>query len=124
MKQKMITRRDFLRATAGTAMAATLGSGILGEARAEATAKVILIRNAEVLGPQDNVQEEILQSMLDEAIKIMEKSDLMKSILGEHIFSQFLANKKQEIEDYDRNVSREFDKQVSDYEVKKYLPFL
>ena len=69
MKEKIITRRDFLRVTAGTAMAATLGSGILGEARAEPTAKVVLIRNAEVLGHQDKVQEEILQSMLDEAVK-------------------------------------------------------
>jgi len=69
MKEKTITRRDFLRVTAGTAMAATLGAGILGEARAEATAKVILIRNAEALGPQDKLQEEILRSMLDEAVK-------------------------------------------------------
>ena len=52
MKEKIITRRDFLRVAAGTAMAATLGPGILGEARAEPTAKVVLIRNAEVLGPK------------------------------------------------------------------------
>jgi hypothetical protein len=69
MKEKTITRRDFLRVTAGTAMAATLGSGLLGEARAETTAKVILIRNANVLGTEDKVQEEILRSMLDEAVK-------------------------------------------------------
>jgi Domain of unknown function (DUF362) len=69
MKDKIITRRDFLRVAAGTAMAATLGSGIPGEARAEPTAKVVLIRNAGVLGPQDKVQGEILQSMLDEAVK-------------------------------------------------------
>ncbi len=69
MKEKTITRRDFLRVTAGTAMATTLGSGIPGEARAETTAKVVLIRNAGVLGPQDKVQEEILQSMLDEAVR-------------------------------------------------------
>ena len=69
MGEKIITRRDFLRVTAGTAMAATLGSGILGEARAEPTAKVVLIRNAEVLGRQDKVQEEILHSMLDQAVK-------------------------------------------------------
>jgi hypothetical protein len=75
MKEKIITRRDFLRVTAGTAMAATLGSGILGEARAEPTAKVVLIRNAEVLGPQDKVQEQILQSMLDEAIKSLLGTD-------------------------------------------------
>jgi len=69
MKEKIITRRDFLRVSAGTAIAATLGAGILGEARAEPTAKVVLIRNAEVLGDQGQIKEEILQSMLDEAIK-------------------------------------------------------
>jgi hypothetical protein len=69
MNEKTITRRDFLRVTAGTAMAATFGPGLLGEAQAEPTAKVVLIRNAEVLGAQDKVQEEILGSMLDEAVK-------------------------------------------------------
>ncbi len=69
MEDKIITRRDFLRVTAGAAMAATLEPGILGEARAEPTARVVLIRNAEVLGRQGNVQGEILQSMLDEAVK-------------------------------------------------------
>jgi hypothetical protein len=75
MEDKIITRRDFLRVTVGTAMAATLGSGIFGEARAEPLAKVVLIRNAEVLGPQDKVQEQILQSMLDEAVKSLLGTD-------------------------------------------------
>lgn len=61
---------------------------------------------------------------LEEAIKIMEKSALLKETLGDHIFSKFLENKRCEIEEYNRNVSREFDKQVSDYEIKRYLPFL
>ncbi|MGO8988169.1 MAG: DUF362 domain-containing protein [bacterium] len=69
MKEKIITRRDFLRVAAGTAVAATMAPGIQSEARAEPTAKVILIRNAEVLGPQDQVQEEVLRSMLDVAVK-------------------------------------------------------
>jgi hypothetical protein len=69
MEEKIITRRDFLRLTGGTAIAATLGTRIPGEARAEPTARVVLIRNADVLGPQDRVQEEILRSMLDEAVK-------------------------------------------------------
>jgi hypothetical protein len=69
MKDKIMTRRDFLRVTAGAAMAATLEPGIPAEARAETTARVVLIRNAEVLGRQDKVQGEILQSMLDEAVK-------------------------------------------------------
>ena len=71
MKEKIITRRDFLRAAAGTAMAATLGPGILGEARAETTAKVVLVRNAEVLGEQGKVQAGVLESMLDEAVKAL-----------------------------------------------------
>jgi hypothetical protein len=71
MEEKIITRRDFIRVAGGTAMAAALGSGILGEARAEPTAKVVLIRNAEVLGPQYKVQGEILQAMLDEAVKTL-----------------------------------------------------
>ncbi|MGD0626718.1 MAG: DUF362 domain-containing protein [Thermodesulfobacteriota bacterium] len=71
MEEKIITRRDFLRVAGGTAVAVALGSGILGEVRAEPTARVVLIRNAEVLGSHDKVQGEILQSMLDEAVKIL-----------------------------------------------------
>jgi hypothetical protein len=69
MEEKIITRRDSLRVAAGTAMAATLGAGILGEAKAEPAARVVLIRNAEVLGSDGKVREEILQSMLDEAVR-------------------------------------------------------
>ena len=61
---------------------------------------------------------------LEEALKIMDKSDLMKEILGPHVFSKFLANKEREIQEYAVNVPGEYDKQVSEYEVKKYMPFL
>jgi len=71
MKDNIITRRNFLRVTAGAAMTATLGTSILEEARAEPTARVVLIRNAEVLGPQDKAKEEILRAMLDEAVKTL-----------------------------------------------------
>jgi hypothetical protein len=50
-------------------MAATLGAGIPGKSQAEPTAKVVLIRNAEVLGKHGKLKWEILQSMLDEAVK-------------------------------------------------------
>ncbi len=68
MERKIITRRDFLRVATGTAMTATLGSGILGKALAEPKATVVLIRNAEVVGGNDKIEGEILQSMLDEAV--------------------------------------------------------
>ena len=70
MEEKVITRRDFLRGAAGTAVAAALGPGILGEAHAQPTAKVVLIRNAGVLAPAEKTQE-ILQSMLDEALNTL-----------------------------------------------------
>jgi len=74
MEEKIITRRDFLRGAAGTAVAAALGPGILGEAHAQPTAKVVLIRNAEVLAQPEKTQG-ILESMLDEAMKTLLGTD-------------------------------------------------
>jgi hypothetical protein len=71
MKGRGMTRRDFLRVAAGTTMTATLSSGILTEAGAEPPSKVVLIRNADVLGGQGEVKEEIVLAMLDEAVKIL-----------------------------------------------------
>ena len=71
MKEKIITRRDFFRVAAGTAMAAALGPAMLREAQAETTAKVVLIRNAGVLGGNGQIQGEVLQAMLDEAVKVL-----------------------------------------------------
>jgi len=71
MKNQSITRRDFLRIAAGTTVTASLGSGITGEARAEAAARVVLIRNAEAIGEQGRINGEVLQSMLDEAVKTL-----------------------------------------------------
>lgn len=71
MKEKTITRRDFLRVAAGTTIAATLGSGDHWEAQAEPLARVVLIRNADVVGSGGKIQGEIVQSMLDEAVKTL-----------------------------------------------------
>ena len=72
MEEAIITRRDFLRVAAGTAAAATLGGALLtGEARSEATAKVVLIRHAEVVGSGGRIEGRIVQSMLDEAVRTL-----------------------------------------------------
>ena len=68
---KIITRRDFLRGTAGAALTVALGSGISAAAPAEPKAKVVLIRDPGVLTAGGKVQGEILRSMLDEAIKAL-----------------------------------------------------
>ncbi|MDD5617562.1 MAG: glutamine synthetase beta-grasp domain-containing protein [Candidatus Omnitrophica bacterium] len=57
-----------------------------------------------------------LPGNLFEAILETEKSKFIKDTLGEHIFSRFLFNKKKEWDDYRI--------QISQHEVKKYLPLL
>lgn len=61
---------------------------------------------------------------LEEAVRLMERSPLMRDTLGGHIFERFLANKRREIDEYANNVSGDFEKRVSDYEVRRYLPIL
>ncbi|MDD5565434.1 MAG: glutamine synthetase family protein [Candidatus Omnitrophica bacterium] len=51
-----------------------------------------------------------------EAIKLTEKSDLVKKALGEELFHFFIRNKKLEWDEYKA--------QVTQYEVDKYLPIL
>jgi Domain of unknown function (DUF362) len=80
MERKGITRRDFLTIAAGTAMAATLGAGLSGEAKAEPIARVVLIRNADAVGSDGTFRGEIVQSMLDDAVKgLLETRDSMEA---------------------------------------------
>jgi len=51
-----------------------------------------------------------------EAIQLTEKSDLVRGALGEHVFNNFICNKKIEWD-----LSRT---QVSEYELNRYLPIL
>jgi len=72
MGDAVITRRDFLRIAAGTAAAAAWGGAVAGGAAApEAAATVVLIRHADVMGSDGRIRGEILQSMLDEAVKTL-----------------------------------------------------
>ena len=57
-----------------------------------------------------------LPTSLDEAIRVMEGSELVAETLGEHVFEFFLRNKRAEWEDYRR--------QVTAYERDRMLPVL
>jgi hypothetical protein len=70
-KRTTVTRRDFIRGTAGMVMAVGLGAPALSQAGAEDRARVVLIRNREVLGPEGRVNGTILQQMLDEAVRTL-----------------------------------------------------
>ena len=57
-----------------------------------------------------------LPASLLEAIQLTEKSELVRKALGDHVFDAFIANKKIEWDQYRT--------QVTEYELKKYLPIL
>jgi glutamine synthetase len=57
-----------------------------------------------------------LPASLLEAILLTEKSELVRKALGEHVFSAFIQNKKIEWDQYRT--------QVTEFELKKYLPVL
>jgi len=57
-----------------------------------------------------------LPASLLEAVQLTEKSDLVREALGDHVFGNFVANKKIEWDDYRI--------QVTEYELNKYLPVL
>ena len=57
-----------------------------------------------------------LPDNLHEAILAAERSELVRRILGDHVFEKLIENKKMEWEEYRRY--------VSDYEIRRYLPIL
>ena len=57
-----------------------------------------------------------LPASLLEAVLITEKSELVRKALGDHVFEAFIKNKKIEWDQYRT--------QVTDYELRKYLPIL
>jgi glutamine synthetase len=59
---------------------------------------------------------EMLPGSLSEAIVAMERSELVRNALGDHIFDKFIENKKIEWDGYRSH--------VHEYELKRYLPVL
>jgi glutamine synthetase len=57
-----------------------------------------------------------LPGNLNDAVDLMETSDLVREALGEHVFGFFIRNKRQEWAEYKT--------QVSQFELDRYLPRL
>ena len=67
---------------------------------------------------------ETLSKNLKEALEIFKKSKLEKETLGKHIFQKLIQNKEIEWQKYKKAVGKKYEKEVSPYEIKKYLPVL
>jgi glutamine synthetase len=107
------------------AFAVMLAAGVDGIRKKEAIVDPVEENIYHMSGArQKKFEIRVLPRNLDEAVRLMEKSDLVREALGDHIFNKLVANKKKEVDEYGRSVSGEFDKQVSDYEIERYLPFL
>jgi glutamine synthetase len=65
---------------------------------------------------EEQESDQRLPANLDEAISAMEKSELVREVLGEHVFEFVLRNKRAEWQEYRREVTA--------FELDRYLPVL
>jgi len=65
-----------------------------------------------------------LSKNLKEALELFKKSKLAREALGKHIFQKLIQNKEIEWQKYRKSVGKRFEKEVSPYEIKEYLPVL
>ena len=74
--------------------------------------------NVYAMSEDERIKRDIgtLPASLLEAIQITEKSEVVREALGDHVFNAFIANKKIEWNEYRT--------QVTEYELKKYLPVI
>ncbi len=99
------------------AFAAILGAGLAGvegeyELTPEAAANMYQLSAAERLAAGIDA----LPGSLADAVDTMERSELMASVLGEHVFEWFIRNKKAEWADYKA--------EVTPFELRRYLTSL
>jgi hypothetical protein len=78
--EKAITRRDFLKGAAGVVLTTALSSSLPGTGQAQTRSRVVLVRDANVLGPQGEIDSKVLQSMLDEAVRTL--TDKKEAVSG------------------------------------------
>ncbi|HUG00851.1 MAG TPA: type I glutamate--ammonia ligase [Longimicrobiales bacterium] len=98
------------------ALAVQLGAGLDG-VRRELTPPDPVDKNIFALTVRERRRYKIRQlpRSLGEAIEHLKKDDIMKDVLGDHVFEHFVAAKEQEWEDY---IS-----QVHQWEIERYLTY-
>ena len=99
------------------AFSAMLAAGLEGIEK-EYEAPEPVEENVYEMTEEERIKRDIgcLPASLLEAILLTEKSDVVGEALGKHVFDAFVENKKIEWDQYRT--------QVTDYEVKRYLPIL
>jgi len=65
-----------------------------------------------------------LSGNLNESLNLFKKSNLVKDKLTPHLFQKIIKNKEIEWQKYKKAVGKKYEKEVSPYEIKEYLPVL
>lgn len=65
-----------------------------------------------------------LAKNLKEALENFRKSKLVRETIGEHLYRKIIQNKEIEWQKYKKAVGKKYEKEVSPYEIKEYLPVL
>jgi hypothetical protein len=68
VSEKLVTRRDFLRAAGAAAVVATAGVPLVGQDRPAPKARVVLVRDETVLDSAGEADRTILERMFDDAV--------------------------------------------------------
>ena len=68
-KNRVITRRDFLRGTVYTALATSAGLPVGKKVKAEEKVRVVLIRDEKVMDQQGRINQKVLEQMLDQGVR-------------------------------------------------------
>lgn len=77
MRDHTVTRRDFLKGTAGLLIGSALGTAVAEGAEA-ARSRVVLIRDAGVVRPDGSIEPAVLRGMLDKALAALQgREDLL-----------------------------------------------
>ncbi|MGQ9645930.1 MAG: DUF362 domain-containing protein [Thermodesulfobacteriota bacterium] len=77
-KNRVITRRDFLRGTVYAALATSAGLPVEKEVKAQEKVRVVLVRDERVLDPQGRINPNVLQQMLDQGVsKLLEEKNAL-----------------------------------------------
>ena len=99
------------------AFAVMLGAGLEGIEK-EMACPPPVEENVFEMSEEERIRRGVrrLPDSLAEAIEVAEGSLLLRRCLGDHVFESLLKNKKMEWDAYRR--------QVTDYEIKRYLPIL
>ena len=111
--QLSLTRRDWIMRTS-VAMAAVLAAGLDGVEKGMELADPVEESLFEMDATQiaaKSIRE--LPGTLGEALDELEKDDVIREALGDHVFSHFVDAKRAEWDEYKT--------QVSDWEVERYL---